>query len=591
MQTITKILKIDGSEGVWTSEYGKSAATPVVVVGVRAKLRFDLRSTLVSDKTGKLLAIDPENVTSGAYYIALDSDVLQETDPKLLKVTGISLVQATVDDLDSDGSAITEQRVFLDAEIPNTAVPGLLEALNGGQTSVTLKGEIGGCSDGRSISEADFAFSFALTIKNRVYLGGEVPEEVQNDPEYLTAVQVQAMIAAATQAPAASLEIGTVSSGTTAAASVTGTPPNQTLNLTLPKGSDGITPSIGENGNWFIGTSDTGIAATGENGVTPSIGENGNWYIGPTDTGVKAAGINGKDGTGIEYDKSGLVSEKPVYDDEPAGFRFAATVTDSEAKTCTLYIWKKLSDEHADWSDPLAFTIFEREKETAILKPKEFIAPTSTTKCLSFDLSAYPAATVASVCIDTDAGELTLPYKNVEGITKIIKTTAGIVNIYFGALVPTYSTGRIYFSQMVGLTTAAVDPDVPDPVTGAMYYGYISSAVAGAITSVTQITSEILAAAVTAGTMTETTPATLDKTSLGTVPAGSWPVVLIPSAAAYVATKDNGIGGKVSFALNNGVDGSGANGTAVTIGSKEYKVYGEFQLVTAEQSIYIDEEE
>ena len=36
--------------------------------------------------------------------------------------------------------------------------------------------------------------------------------------------------------------------------------------------------------------------ATGKDGKTPFIGENGNWWIGETDTGVKAAGIDGTDG-------------------------------------------------------------------------------------------------------------------------------------------------------------------------------------------------------------------------------------------------------------------------------------------------------
>lgn len=34
----------------------------------------------------------------------------------------------------------------------------------------------------------------------------------------------------------------------------------------------------------------------GANGLTPFIGENGNWWIGDTDTGVKAKGEDGKDG-------------------------------------------------------------------------------------------------------------------------------------------------------------------------------------------------------------------------------------------------------------------------------------------------------
>ncbi len=71
-------------------------------------------------------------------------------------------------------------------------------------------------------------------------------------------------------------------------------------------GQDGLTPYIGENGNWWIGETDTGIKAAGTNGkdgvdgkdgqdgvdgkdgLTPHIGENGNWWIGETDTNVKA---------------------------------------------------------------------------------------------------------------------------------------------------------------------------------------------------------------------------------------------------------------------------------------------------------------
>ena len=64
-------------------------------------------------------------------------------------------------------------------------------------------------------------------------------------------------------------------------------------------GQDGLTPFIGENGNWWIGTTDTGVAAkgqNGQNGLTPFIGENGNWWIGTTDTGVAAKGQNGQNG-------------------------------------------------------------------------------------------------------------------------------------------------------------------------------------------------------------------------------------------------------------------------------------------------------
>lgn len=88
-------------------------------------------------------------------------------------------------------------------------------------------------------------------------------------------------------------------------------------------GTGGITPTIGDNGNWYLGDEDTGKPSRGEqgtpgapgkdgadgkdgtpgkdgtDGITPTIGDNGNWYLGETDTGVKAtgpAGTPGKDG-------------------------------------------------------------------------------------------------------------------------------------------------------------------------------------------------------------------------------------------------------------------------------------------------------
>ena len=61
-------------------------------------------------------------------------------------------------------------------------------------------------------------------------------------------------------------------------------------------GNPGITPHIGANKNWFIGETDTGILAEGTDGVTPHIGDNGHWYIGDVDTGVIGEGHDGHDG-------------------------------------------------------------------------------------------------------------------------------------------------------------------------------------------------------------------------------------------------------------------------------------------------------
>ena len=95
-------------------------------------------------------------------------------------------------------------------------------------------------------------------------------------------------------------------------------------------GADGITPHIGDNGNWYLGDEDTGVAAkgakgdagaqgekgptgpagpqgpagapgkegtAGADGITPHIGDNGNWYIGSTDTGKPSRGVAGAKGS------------------------------------------------------------------------------------------------------------------------------------------------------------------------------------------------------------------------------------------------------------------------------------------------------
>ena len=64
-------------------------------------------------------------------------------------------------------------------------------------------------------------------------------------------------------------------------------------------GLDGLTPYVGENGNWWIGDIDTNVVAQaqdGENGLTPYVGDNGNWWIGDIDTNVVAVAKDGEDG-------------------------------------------------------------------------------------------------------------------------------------------------------------------------------------------------------------------------------------------------------------------------------------------------------
>ena len=57
--------------------------------------------------------------------------------------------------------------------------------------------------------------------------------------------------------------------------------------------NNGLTPVIGENGNWWIGNKDTGVKAAGTDGHTPVIGSNGNWWIDGKDTGKRAVAQDG----------------------------------------------------------------------------------------------------------------------------------------------------------------------------------------------------------------------------------------------------------------------------------------------------------
>lgn len=90
-----------------------------------------------------------------------------------------------------------------------------------------------------------------------------------------------------------------------------------TKELEWAEAGESTTPHIGENGNWYIGSTDTGKpsrgaagekgdpgakgdpgdpGAAGKDGITPTIGTNGNWYLGTTDTGEPSRGATGATG-------------------------------------------------------------------------------------------------------------------------------------------------------------------------------------------------------------------------------------------------------------------------------------------------------
>ena len=77
----------------------------------------------------------------------------------------------------------------------------------------------------------------------------------------------------------------------------------------------------------------------------------------------------------------------------------------------------------------------------------------------------------------------------------------------------------------------------------------------------------------------------MGKTPISDIVAGNKVVVLIPSDYGYVATKDNGIGGKVPFDTSI----MGCNGEKqLTVDGTPYKIYGEFMAVSGELFIYVD---
>lgn len=183
---------------------------------------------------------------------------------------------------------------------------------------------------------------------------------------------------------------------------------------------------------------------------------------------------NGSPGQDIDWDAVGAVEERTLYDDRPAGFRFAATVTDAAAKTNTVYIWKKASAASGHWLDPLVLVRYSIPgMNAALIEPMEFYPPGGSQTVLTVPASQYPAATIAAVCIDTADGELRLPYGSATGITRIIRKSSGDFEITFGAHVPEYDTGRIYFAQGVAYVYDVTDAPADGKIYGRQYGAWV----------------------------------------------------------------------------------------------------------------------
>ena len=256
MQRIARTLRIAADGQEWVDRLGVETDEPVVFIGAKALLEIDLRGERV-DEEGELPVYDIGQFADVAsWYLAVDGDFNQATTPVLLKTSGI-------------GVESVEGRTVLSVELPNTDSAGMRTAL-ATQRSVQLTLEIGGLDgDGAVVA----CLQCALEVRNRVWLGDTVPEEVTSDPEYLTGAQVAALVNAAVAeaalhlvgapgetGPAPVIEIGSVTSGATATAELVEgeAAGSYLLNLVLPRGGDAAAPLLS------VGTVVSGTEADAE---------------------------------------------------------------------------------------------------------------------------------------------------------------------------------------------------------------------------------------------------------------------------------------------------------------------------------------
>ena len=95
-------------------------------------------------------------------------------------------------------------------------------------------------------------------------------------------------------------------------------------------GADGLTPTIGDNGNWYLGNTDTGKPSRGDKGDTGAKGEKGD--TGATGAGGKSAYQYAQDGgyTGTETEFAAkLAAEMPTTLPNPNALTFTGAVEGS----------------------------------------------------------------------------------------------------------------------------------------------------------------------------------------------------------------------------------------------------------------------
>ncbi len=288
MQTIKGTLRISADEQRWVDRLGVECTPPIIFIGARVRLVMDLRGDNESDE-GELPVYDIGQFSDVAgWYLALDGDFNQATSPIILRNSGIGVETAN-------------GKTVLTVTVPDTDSTAMRNALST-EREVSLTLEIGGL-DGDGFVVA--CLQVPLLVRNRIWLGGNVPAEVASDPEYLNAAQVNALVASAVaEAVAEAIEgvsgedgvsptisMGTVGNGDTAAVSlVPGANNTYTLNLTLPRGLQGNPGAAGSAPTIAVGT----VAEGAEAAATLAADGNGGYALNltlPRGSGIAYMGL------------------------------------------------------------------------------------------------------------------------------------------------------------------------------------------------------------------------------------------------------------------------------------------------------------
>ena len=187
--------------------------------------------------------------------------------------------------------------------------------------------------------------------------------------------------------------------------------------------------------------------------------------------------------------------------------------------------------------------------------------------------------------VSVDKTTLTFTPSNYNTYQTITVTGTHLVeNFNNNQCVLTFKSKKTVATKTCTVTVNNIDIDT----TPYMYYGRLSFQDVGSrVIQYNQITEAMIKKGVTDGKLTKSTPSTLGKTSLGLyndTAMGDYQIVVVPVAKNYAVTKDNGIGGKVSFSE----DTAGANGIDITINTVPCKLYGEMLIAQGETFIYVD---